>query len=103
MKIAYISLPIDKAIPTQPGGSLGIWTWELARRMARSCEVVVVGPRARHEAPRAKHEGIEYFRVTVSVDRRLERMVRLQSCIGGRPWFDSSLYYPLYAIKAARI
>jgi hypothetical protein len=46
MKVGFVSQIWDQSGPSDLGGSIGFWTWEVARRLAQSRSVVVAGPRA---------------------------------------------------------
>jgi len=107
VKVGYLNQPWDSSTPSNLGGSIPIWTWEVARCMASSCEVVVVGRRRVGEAKRATWEGVRYIRF-LRIPSRADRWLsaparRLYGLRDVRePWFASSLYQRVYAIRAAR-
>jgi len=107
VKVGYLNQPWDSSIPPNLGGSIPIWTWEVARCMASSSEVVVVGRRRVGEAKRATREGVRYIRllrIPSRADRWLSATVRRLYGLGNvrEPWFASSLYQLAYAVGAAR-
>ncbi|HVB34905.1 MAG TPA: glycosyltransferase family 4 protein [Patescibacteria group bacterium] len=81
MKIAFINHPICNFVPPPQEGSLEIWVHEVARRLARSCEVVVYSSRG--SLPREEWcEGVQYRRI--SDPSRAERVIRsIQRLKGG--------------------
>ena len=106
MKVGYLNQPWDSSLPPDPSESLAIWTWEVARCMARSSEVVVAGRRRVGEANRATREGVRYIRflqIPSSADRWLSEPVRRLYGLRDvrHPWFASSLYQLAYAVGAA--
>jgi glycosyltransferase involved in cell wall biosynthesis len=108
MKVGFLNQPWDNTIPPNLGGSIPIWTWEVARCIARTCEVVVVGRRRVGEAKHATREGARYVRllgIPSRVNRWLSAPARLSNGLRAvrRPWFASSLYQRAYALGAARV
>jgi glycosyltransferase involved in cell wall biosynthesis len=103
MKIGLISQPWESGGPPDPGGSIGLLTWELARRLARSCEVVVCGPRSGPTA-RETSEGVEFLRFGLRLDRWL--LDRPRGLMGpldaSRKDVASILYCTIYAMRCAR-
>jgi len=107
VRVGYLNQPWDSSIPPNLGGSIPIWTWEVARCMASSSEVVVVGRRRVGEAKRATREGVRYIRllrIPSRADHWLSAPVRRLYGLGNarEPWFASSLYQLAYAVGAAR-
>ncbi|PSN13587.1 hypothetical protein C7271_22405 [filamentous cyanobacterium CCP5] len=102
LKVAVICQPFVMTQFPQPADSIGILTYELVRRLAQSCDVVVytAGPQ-RHEA---FHGGVCYRYLPVTSDqtwlRRLERVPGLFT--SGHPSFGSSLYYRGFADAVAQ-
>src|ERR1700704_5891386 len=62
LKVGFLSQPFDYAGPPDPGSSLGIWTWETARRLVRSCQVLIVASRVRGGPAIEKWEGVHFRR-----------------------------------------
>lgn len=75
MKIGFVE-PWDTCSPPNPGGSLGVWTWEVARRLARSHEVIVCGVLHPGTPPVEEADGVRFFRWPVRLDMRLMRLMR---------------------------
>lgn len=107
MKVGYLNQPWDRSIPPNLAGSIPIWIWEVARCLASSSEVVVVGRRSLGESNRSTREGVQYIRL-LGISSRADRWLsaparRLCGLRNARqPWFASSLYQLVYAERAAR-
>lgn len=103
MKIAFINQPWNDVVPPVQTGSIAIWTYEVARRLARSCEVIIYARRSRRQKKVECQEGINYRRVPVALDRWLQRLLELFS-VGRRvkgPLFASGWYYLGYILRIA--
>jgi spore coat protein SA len=101
LKVGFVSQTWDHSGPPDPGGSIGIWTWEVARRLARSLDVVVAGPRSRGVAAE-RWENVDFRRpAPAAADRWLPILERVFARTNG-PEFASSVYYPFYAKRAAK-
>jgi spore coat protein SA len=104
MKVGFLSQPFDYSGPPDPGGSIGIWTWETARRLARSCEVAVFGPRTKGGPAVEKWEDVRFSRSALRIDHWREFvMKRLRAFAPPTAGHDfaGSSYYPMYAKRAA--
>lgn len=101
-RIGYVEL-WDRCGPPDPGNSLGIWTWEVARRLAEFCDVFVCGPRVLNAPAREECEGVRFVRFGLGADDRLLRIVEGMRRFRdpSRPQFASSLYRLLYAARTA--
>jgi glycosyltransferase involved in cell wall biosynthesis len=103
MKIAFVNQPRG-FFSVPPAGSIPIVTYELARRLARSCDVIVYAARGHLQSKVEFDEGIQYRRVLIGRDRRYFR--RLYGLLGRfsrffkRP-YASSLYYLDYILQVA--
>jgi glycosyltransferase involved in cell wall biosynthesis len=103
MKVALISQPRDFIFTTGvQRGSVGIVTWELARRLARRHEVVVYAPLAPGQAIEEEAEGVVVRRVSRAY-RQVHRALELASGILGvrNPYFTQSLHFCEYAQAVA--
>ena len=103
MKIAFVSQPIDGfSIP--PRGSLTGWTYEVARRLARSCQVVVYASARSLRKKVESMDGVIYRRIPVVPDILWLRLFKRFSGVRNvkRPLFASKLYYLGYALQVAR-
>ncbi len=104
MKIAFVHQPIDAAILPVESGSIAIWTDEVARRLAQSCEVIVYARKSPSQQKVEWDEGVQYRRVSVSTDRILRGLLKLFSRVDNvkRPSFASIWYHLGYALKVAK-
>lgn len=104
MKIGFISQPWDSGGPPDPGGSIGLLTWEIARRLGRVHEVFVCGPRWKGQPPTERCDGVNYIRFAQLIDHRILAPMRRVWRLSGRsgPDFASTLYYAAYVVRAAR-
>jgi glycosyltransferase involved in cell wall biosynthesis len=102
MRIGFIN-PWETFAPPDGGGSLGVWTWEVARRLASSNEVFVCGQGCPGAAAFEAVKGVRFFRYMVHLDMRLMKLMRR---IGGNPvtsdvacWY----YYYLLLVRAGLV
>ncbi len=103
MKVAFINQPWNW-VPPVKGGSIAIWIHEVARRLARMCEVLVYSRSAPFQKDVECEEGVYYRRFPTAVDERLldllEHFARFYD--SRRPLFVSRLYYPGFIRRIAR-
>lgn len=107
MRVGYLSQPGDTSTPSNPAGSIDLWTFEVARRLASSCEVLVCGRRHRGETASEIFEGVRYIRFPAfssRTERYLSAVTRqlYRFHDARRPRFASSLHYLAYAVRAAQ-
>lgn len=104
-KIGYVAQPFDNSAPPDPGGSLGIWNWEVSKRLTGSAHVVVCAPRRSGQPGGEQWEGVDFVRIPLTADLRLLALRSRKSSVrdAGRPLFASSIYYCFYAIRAAKV
>jgi len=100
MRIAFINQPATPASRPRGCDSVGIWTYQVARRLAPRCDVLFYGQQ-HVTAPRVEvAEGIEYRPVTARGDR-LRRALRIldrwRLAPARRPVFASPLFHRGYA------
>jgi spore coat protein SA len=106
VKIAFVypHLYIDDP-RTSLSDSLGILTYEMARRMSRSCDVTVYARRGWRQARETVDDGIRYRRVNVLADQALT-LVGLLDRFGirdpQRPFYTSRWYYASYVAQVAQ-
>jgi glycosyltransferase involved in cell wall biosynthesis len=102
LSIGYIE-PWDRCAPPNPGGSLGLWTWEVARRLAPMCDVLVCGPLLNGAPAQEESEGVHFVRFPLTADAKLfaiaQRIPFLHD--SRQPAFASPLYRRMYARRAA--
>ncbi|MFB3903899.1 MAG: glycosyltransferase family 4 protein [Acidobacteriota bacterium] len=110
MRIAFINQPWNTVVPPVEAGSIAIWTYEVARRLARDHEVILYSKREPGQPGRQSRDGIEFRRFPVGFDRWVERMrkrlrartARFSNRPRQTPLFASGSYYLGYILHAAR-
>lgn len=106
MKVAIVNQPWNHAPPTT-GGSIAIWTWEVARRLAKDAavdEVLVYARRNPGQPEEEVVEGVRCIRFPISDDLRvLKGFGILSRRLGISPYpFNSKVFYRSYMGKVAR-
>ncbi len=72
LKIAIIHQPWSIVEPpVRSADSIALWTDEVAHRLVRECEVVCYARLGRDQTREAEHEGVQYRRRSVSIDKWL--------------------------------
>jgi glycosyltransferase involved in cell wall biosynthesis len=103
MKIAFVNQPFDMVFPPCQN-SLGIWTYEVARGLTHSCDVIVYS-RGNQSPIRAEYDeaGVQYRNTAVGADQSLVKLISplVKILPTKSPLFASSLYYMMYALKVA--
>ena len=119
MKIAFVHQPIGIISSSAPRGSIELWIYEMACRLARSNEVIVYAKRGHHQKKFEYNQGVQYRRISTAVDewftfiskafdklRRFPLFQKIKSIIFfrnvKRPLFASSLFYFTYILQVAR-
>jgi spore coat protein SA len=119
MKVALVHQPIGTISLSDPRGSIEIWTYEIARRLARSSEVIVYSKRDRHQKKFEYDQGVRYRRITTVVDewftfislalgklKRFQLLQKIKAVIFfrnvKRPLFASRLFYFTYILQVAK-
>jgi glycosyltransferase involved in cell wall biosynthesis len=100
MKVAFISQPFNRIFFPNPHDSLGIWTAEIARHLAHSCEIVVYTP---GERKKVCHESVNYHYIPVALDKLLLKFLKRSPSFSDvrRPLFASKWYYLGYILQIA--
>jgi len=116
MKVAFINQPWNYAVPPVQTGSIAIWIYEVARRLAGTHDVIIYARKARGQKKIEWHEGVQHrYVTTISNSRlftlfpgsyRLSRLLqRLRSELlfrnPKRPYFASSFYSLEYLLRIA--
>jgi glycosyltransferase involved in cell wall biosynthesis len=106
LKIAIVNQPWNHVPPTT-GGSIAIWTWEVARRLSRRPEVEAVYVYARRNPGQSAYEeidGVRCVRIPIANDLRVLKAFRILSRRFGiaRHSFNSPLYFRGYVTKVAQ-
>jgi hypothetical protein len=68
--VGYIGL-WERCAPPNPGGSLELWTREVARRMVANYDMLVCGPKLQDTARQEECEGVRFVRFPLEADGRL--------------------------------
>ena len=108
MRIAFVNQPWEVSSPPQQRGSLGLWSYHVARRLAREPGArvsVYEKPPAADAPPEVTAENVVYRRIPTSkadhwAQRLLPRLTRLRA--PQRGYYLSKLYYSGYAARVAR-
>ena len=119
MKIALVHQPVGTISPSALGGSIDIWIYEVASRLARSCEVIVYAKKGRYQKKVEYDQGVHYRRISTAADEwftyisaaldNLGRFPRFHNVRRAlffhnvrHPLFASSLYYLTYVLQVAK-
>jgi len=108
MKVAFLSQPFNIISPHDQRGSIEIWTHEVTRRLARHCDVIVYSKKADTQKAFERYQGVQYRRISATTDEKFVYMLSavdrrlLRFCNFKHPFFASSLYYLMYALKVAK-
>ena len=102
MKVAIVSQPWDTLRPPVSSGSIPIWTYETAKRLSQSCEVVLYARRNDGELAQEVVDGIEYRRVSIAGNRPCNGLVKaLAKAYRRFRYLNSRLYYGPYPFRVA--
>jgi glycosyltransferase involved in cell wall biosynthesis len=107
VKIAFVTQPWGNAGSFSEGSSsISTLTYQIARRLAQSHEVLLYGSWARRQGGRQDHDGIRYRRISTAAEEIWIKGITLLDLILNlrsprRPFFSSSLYYLGFALQAA--
>ena len=108
MKIAFLHQPINSINFLNQDSSLEIWTYKVASRLSKYCDVIVYTRRDLGQKVCERYQGVEYKRISLGMDAKLTGLIddidRYTLGFWGlrAPLFNSSLYYFLYALQAAK-
>jgi glycosyltransferase involved in cell wall biosynthesis len=99
MKIAIIAQPIDRVLPPNPT-SIGIWSYEIAKRLAEYSNVSVYTGGYSYRIQRTRLEKVNYISVPVIFDRYVLRFLnsRYNLFIKNKQIFAHVLYYLIYIL-----
>jgi glycosyltransferase involved in cell wall biosynthesis len=93
--------PWDSCGPPDAGGSLGIWTWQVARRLARSHQVLVCSRRTPNTPAFEVKDGVHFFRFFMSPNGRVSALLQRLRSNQHLFAFLVSLYSCCYVIRTA--
>ncbi len=110
MKIALVNQPFGNIrLPwTGEGGSIDIWIYEAARRLAQHHSVIVYTRKDSYQKEFEYDHGVHYRRIPTNVDEKFirilsaadKRLLRFRNF--KRPYFASRLYYLTYSLQVAK-
>jgi glycosyltransferase involved in cell wall biosynthesis len=101
VRIALVNQPWNPVVPPVRSGSVAIWIYQIALRLARTHDVTVFGPRTGNEPDTLAHEGVRFRWLDLGQDLRIVRALHRLPRLPGRPAFASRLYYRTYTRSAA--
>src|SRR5574337_618669 len=103
MRVGFVSQPFNNVVPGSLSEAIPMWTYEMARRLAHCCNVIVCARRGGLASLRSQKklqwdQGVQYRRWSVIPDMALLGLRRSfsRSEIIRHPWFASERYYRLY-------
>src|ERR1700757_5296997 len=110
MRLAFVHQPLSILPVPATMGSIEVLNYELARRLARCCEVMVYSRKGPDQTIFETRERVLYKRVRTRFDDKLlhifdsdPRLKRLPGFHNARrPFFASSLGHLEYSLKIAR-
>jgi glycosyltransferase involved in cell wall biosynthesis len=110
MRLAFVHQPLGILPVPATMGSIEVLNYELARRLARCCEVMVYSRKGPDQSISETHEAVRFSRVTTRFDDKLlktfDSRPRLRQLPGfrnpKRPLFASALAHLEYSLKVAR-
>ena len=102
MRVALINQPLGILEVPDPASSLSIWVYEVARRLALQCDVIVFSRKGAKQQLQEFLHGVSYTRIDCSKDTTLSNFLEKTKWLRrGRPICESRFYYRNYAIKIA--
>lgn len=103
MRIAFVNQPLGVLEVPDPGSSLSIWIYEVARRLAANHQVTVFSRTGRGQAPFEEFQGVSYRRINGRLDAWMaQRVGAIRRPNPRRPLCGSRLYYYFYTQAVAR-
>jgi len=102
MKIAFINQPWNNVVPPVRAGSIAIWNYQVAIRLAKSHDVTIYSRREWSQPKTDQYMGVIFRRVWIAPDIWLNRILKRFFRSGVRkPFFSSIWYYFLYILRIA--
>lgn len=102
MKVAFVCQHFDLVLPPNQS-SIGIWTYEVSRRLGAVCDATVIARRSRGEAAQVDIDGTHIELLTCAPVRVWGKASRLWSRVCPRaPLFSRSFYALDFLIQATR-
>jgi glycosyltransferase involved in cell wall biosynthesis len=102
VRVGIVTQPGHAVLP--PAGSLEIWGYEVARRLAARGDDVVIYASKTPDQRDAEHDGIRYRFIDHQADRNLTRVTRpfFRALPRNRPFFSSRAHPFVYWLRTAR-
>jgi len=119
VKVALVGQPLGTISLLDQNGSIEIWIYEVARRLAQSCDVIVYAKKGLFQKKVECDQDVQYRRISTVVDewftgisaaldklgrfptfRNMKRTLFFRNA--KRPLFASSLYYLTYILQVAK-
>lgn len=103
MKIAFVSQPWNRLVPPVREGSVAIWTYEVARRLAPHYDVMIYSRGGRSDPNSMLSNRVQFRYFWLGPDVRVERLLdrasqaRGSHVLGIARWY----YYLGYAVRVA--
>lgn len=102
IKVAIVSQPWDTLRPPVTSGSIPIWTYQVAKVLARSCQVVIYARHSEQQLVSEVVEEIEYRRVSVRGTKVCNGMAKAGAKLYRQfRYLSSRLYYLPYSLLIA--
>lgn len=102
IKVAIVSQPWDTLRSPVTSGSIPIWTYQVAKVLARSCEVVIYARRSEQQLASEVIGGIEYRRMSVRGTRLCNGIAKAGARLYRKfRYLSSQLYYLPYSLLIA--
>ncbi|HUU69821.1 MAG TPA: glycosyltransferase family 4 protein [Planctomycetota bacterium] len=103
MKIAFVSQPWNRLVPPVQTGSAAIWTYEVARRLAPSYDVMIYSRGGRSDPANASRSRVQFRYFWLGPDVRVEKLLdRVARVRGPRlPSMARWYYYLGYILRVA--
>ncbi len=103
-RVAIINQPWNPAIPPVQAGSIAIWNYHVAKRLAGTADITVFSKRVPGRGPVELHDGVCYRRESTSPDPYRQPMsawLALRSRLDRRPLFAQPAYYRAFGRRVA--
>lgn len=105
MNVAIVNQPWNTLELPARSGSIAIWSYQVARRLADSCQIALVGQRKPAQQPFEQGQGLTCHRLPVATDLRLAKLLAPISRLWPvrRPVFASMMAYRGFGNALARL
>lgn len=102
MKVAFVNQPMDGVLPAHQN-SIGIWTYQVANRIASDHEIIVYAKQMRTQKKQKLLNRVQYFFIPAIPNRVWDKIAKFfgRVQITKNPFFASTWYYLDYIIFVA--